>query len=112
MEKETFEDAKLFCEDKSAHLVFIHTREEQVRLCTRGQGECNLGRASQDSGNQRSLQCGVAGFIQGQEAYTALPGSPAWLLSVAVRRVKLQVPVVEVKARAGMGQDTRPQREA
>lgn len=29
VEKEIFEDAKLFCEDKSAHLVFINTREEQ-----------------------------------------------------------------------------------
>nr|XP_020041963.1 collectin-12 [Castor canadensis] len=29
VEKEIFEDAKLFCEDKSSHLVFINTREEQ-----------------------------------------------------------------------------------
>jgi hypothetical protein len=32
VEKEIFEDAKLFCEDKSSHLVFINTREEQVCL--------------------------------------------------------------------------------
>ncbi|XP_059102475.1 collectin-12 [Peromyscus eremicus] len=29
VEKEIFEDAKLFCEDKSSHLVFINSREEQ-----------------------------------------------------------------------------------
>lgn len=29
IEKEIFEEAKLFCEDKSSHLVFINTREEQ-----------------------------------------------------------------------------------
>lgn len=30
VEKDIFDDAKLFCEDKSSHLVFINTREEQV----------------------------------------------------------------------------------
>nr|XP_010585424.1 collectin-12 [Loxodonta africana] len=29
VEKEIFDDAKLFCEDKSSHLVYINTREEQ-----------------------------------------------------------------------------------
>lgn len=32
VEKEIFEDAKLFCEDKSSHLVFINSREEQVGM--------------------------------------------------------------------------------
>lgn len=38
VEKEIFEDAKLFCEDKSSHLVFINSREEQVWYvsCTLG----------------------------------------------------------------------------
>ncbi|XP_049626001.1 collectin-12 [Suncus etruscus] len=29
VERDIFDDAKLFCEDKSSHLVFINTREEQ-----------------------------------------------------------------------------------
>lgn len=38
VEKDIFEDAKLFCEDKTSHLVFINSREEQVWYvsCTLG----------------------------------------------------------------------------
>ncbi|KAK2119405.1 hypothetical protein P7K49_000791 [Saguinus oedipus] len=58
VEKEIFEDAKLFCEDKSSHLVFINSREEQQWIKKQ-----MVGRATGSASQTRRIKMNGSGWM-------------------------------------------------